>query len=57
MSLVFGSKSILGEFLMLNKNILVAFSVSIAISAIVAEALSEQEESEIKQVKKGHRKR
>jgi len=44
MSLVFGSKSILGEFLMLNKNILVAFSVSIAISAIVAEALSEQED-------------
>jgi len=44
MSLVFGNKSILGEYLTLNKNILIAFSVSIAISAIVAETLSEQED-------------
>ena len=44
MSLVFGNRSILGEYLTLNKNILIAFSVSIAISAIVAEALSEQED-------------
>ena len=44
MSLVFGNRSILGEYLALNKNILIAFSVSIAISAIVAEALSEQED-------------
>ena len=44
MSLVFGNRSILGEYLTLNKNILVAFSVSIAISAIVAETLSEQED-------------
>jgi len=44
MSLVFGNRSILGEYLILNKNILIAFSVSIAISAIVAEALSEQED-------------
>jgi len=44
MSLVFGNRSILGEYLTLNKNILIAFSVSIAISAIVAEALSDQED-------------
>ena len=44
MSLVFGNRSILEEYLILNKNILIAFSVSIAISAIVAEALSEQED-------------
>jgi hypothetical protein len=43
MSLVFGSRPVLGEYLKLNKNILIAFSVSIAISAIVAQALSEQE--------------
>ncbi len=57
MSLVYGEKPVIREFLKLNKNILIAFAVSITISAFVAQALVEQEESEIKQVKKGHRKR
>ncbi len=44
MSLVYGKKSVRGEYLKLSKNILIAFAVSIIFSAIVAQALSEQEE-------------
>jgi len=43
MSLIYGTKPVLGEYLKLNKNILIAFAVSIAISALVAQALFEQE--------------
>jgi len=44
MSLVYGNKPVLGEYLKLNKNIIIAFAVSIIFSAIVAQALSEQED-------------
>jgi len=44
MSLVYGNKPVLGKYLKLNKNILIAFAVSITISAFVAQALSEQED-------------
>ena len=41
---IFGNKPVLREYLKLNKNILIAFTVSIIISALVAQALSEQED-------------
>jgi len=44
MSLVYGEKPAIREFLKLNKNILIAFAVSIIISAFVAQALEEQED-------------
>ena len=44
MSLVYGDKPVIREFLKLNKNILIAFAVSITISAFVAQALEEQED-------------
>jgi len=44
MSLIYANKAEFREYLQLNKNILIAFAVSIAISALVAQALSEQED-------------
>ncbi len=44
MSIIFGHKPVFGEYLKLSKNILIAFAVSIIISALVAQALSEQED-------------
>ena len=44
MSLVYGEKPVIREFLKLNKNVLIAFAVSITISAFVAQALEEQED-------------
>jgi hypothetical protein len=41
---IFGNNPVLREYLKLNKNILIAFTISIIISALVAQALSEQED-------------
>ncbi len=41
---IYGNKPVLREYLKLNKNILIAFAVSIAVSAFVAQALLEQED-------------